>query len=253
MMQKKRKPVKIETLSQEDIERLKPMPNMVLAKFDFKGGLIDEIEINNGKASLYFDPSYEKQWNASPWCTVIKAPDRLFVSQKSRDRSLDWETDIEISVGDRILIEYYVVTNALKLADYEKGGAYIVGDDLYILFRYDAIVLKMVGDTVVPINGFVLATPTEEKIDTTLAVPDTAKKQSERVFRITHVGRPVKRYINEPDMHDTDEVRVGDLVRLRGKVAYQLERDIHRQLDQEYYKFQRKHIVGIYDEQKTEK
>ena len=251
-MKKVKKQGRMPKLSREDFNKLRTAPNMVMAKFHYKDGLIDQIKIGqeDNPMYLYIDTKFEKQWNAQPWCEVVKVPEKLFVSYKprSRERSLRWDTDIEIEVGDEILVDYTVVTNALNHADYDRGGAYLVDDELYIIFRYDMIKVKMDGNIPIPINGYVLATAVDIEYDGSLIIPSTVNQKSERVFEVTHIGSKLKGYPSEPSAYDTDDVQVGSRVLIRGRLAYQLERQVHRKLDKEYYAFQRRHVSGVYYE-----
>jgi hypothetical protein len=130
----------------------------------------------------------ERQW--SVWGTVVAVPPGLsFIphipgwlefNQWATDKSLEWDTDMELSVGDRVLYRYNVRM--------DEDGVFEDADGLLLMVRYDSIYAKQVDGELYPLNGYIFVAPDG---------------------RVVAKGRPLRRYLHYPEREDGE---IGDRV-----------------------------------------
>lgn len=144
----------------------------------------DEIRLKSGD-KLYLDIRFEEYLNAQTAGEVIAVPDSLYFNPKS-DRSLEWDTDVEIQVGDTVIFNYLAVKNARHMKQ-------IIDRDV-VCISYDKIYTVIRNGEVICVNGFILVAPETEKIETTLEIPDTAIERSKQLGRVLYAGSPNRGY-----------------------------------------------------------
>jgi hypothetical protein len=216
--------------------------NNVLIKFDEEP---EEIEVSG--VSLKIDTSFNKMQHQVTTGTVMALPQRLYFDRTNVVKSVEYDVDMELQVGDRVIMSYLSYGEAIKNAS--------IDDCHYV--RYDEIHVILRGDQVIPINGLVLIEPinmTEsnevKEVSKFLILPDYVKVQkSETRGIVRYKGKPVKRYLL--DRFDTiyeseDDVQVGDYVYFSPNYAVPLQYDMHKSLPMTLYRMRRKDIQGIY-------
>jgi len=220
---------------------MKLLFNNVLVKFDEPN---DHIKV--GDVELQIDTSYNPMQHAITTGTVIGLPSRLIFDRKEPAKTMLYDTDMELRVGDRIIFEYLAYGEAVK-NDPIDGGYCI---------RYDEVLVAIRGEQVIPVNGIVLIEPidiseTEEvkEMSKFLVVPDYVKSQkSESRGIVRHVGSPLRGYAMDTSnsIHEADDLHVGDKVYFNSNYAIPLQYEMHRIFDKVLYRMRRKDILGIY-------
>jgi len=220
---------------------MKLLFNNVLVKFDEPN---DHIKV--GDVELQIDTSYNPMQHAITTGTVIGLPSRLIFDRKEPAKTMLYDTDMELRVGDRIIFEYLAYGEAIK-NDPIDGGYCI---------RYDEVLVAIRGEQVIPVNGIVLIEPidiseTEEvkEMSKFLVVPDYVKTQkSESRGIVRHVGSPLRGYAMDTSnsIYEADDIHVGDKVYFNSNYAIPLQYEMHRIFDKVLYRMRRKDILGIY-------
>lgn len=202
----------------------------------------DEIRLKDGK-KLYLDIRFEEYLNAKTAGEVIAVPEKLTFNPDGVV-TLDWETDMELQVGDVVVYNYLAVKNAIDMGN-------VFGDGV-VAISYDKIYTAIRGNEVICVNGFILVEPEQEKIVTTLHLPEIAKEQSKQIGRVVYAGTPNRGYRIEklfnghtaPD----EPVHVGDRVVFNWNDAIpiqpnvELRGEISRSM---LYRMQHKDVHGI--------
>lgn len=166
----------------------------------------DEIRLSGGQ-KLYLDIRFEEYLNAQTAGEVVAVPDSLYYNPKS-DRSLDWDTDMELQVGDVVIYNYLAVKNARHMKQ-------IIDRDV-VCISYDKIYTVIRNGEVICVNGFILVAPEQEVIETFLEIPDTAWERSKQIGRVLYAGTPNRGYRIEKILAGTTSpdspVQAGDRV-----------------------------------------
>lgn len=220
---------------------MKLLFNNVLVKFDEPN---DHIKV--GEVELQIDTSFNPMQHAITSGTVIGLPSRLIFNPDQPDKTMLYDTDMELQVGDRIIFEYLAYGEAVK-NDPIDGGYCI---------RYDEVLVALRGDQVIPVNGIVLIEPiditeTEEvkEMSKFLEIPDYVKKQkSESRGVVRYIGTPLRGYAMDTSrtIYEADDLHVGDKVYFNPNYAVHLQYEMHRIFDKVLYRMRRKDILGIY-------
>lgn len=163
----------------------------------------DEIRLKSGHI-LYLDTRFEEYLNAQTAGEVLDVPERLRFSRDFSRMSLDYDTDMELKVGDVVIYNYLSVSNARKLGHVMDGGG--------VLIPYDKIYVAIRDGKVIPINGVILVEPEQEKIRTFLHTPEQAKLNSKQIGRVMYAGSPNRGYRQFPDIPNDEPVSVGDRI-----------------------------------------
>ena len=139
----------------------------------------------------------ERQW--SVYGRVIAVPERLWFAshmdndvtynQFVSDNSLEFDSEMELKVGDRVLFRYNVRMDDDCVFEDEEG--------LILMVRYDMIYMK---DDLHPVNGWIFVSGND----------------------VVASGVPHKGYLHYPEREDFD-VKVGDEVRYAPRRAVKME------------------------------
>ncbi len=150
--------------------------NHVLVKPD----PVDTIKLAGG-FELFIDNRFEEQKNAPQSGIVVQLPERLIYNEDPEAESLNFDVDMELQVGDRIVFHYLAQDHALRT------GAIIDGN---ILIRYDSIFVALRGEEVIPVNGTVLVVPESEIIKTNLIIPEHLSQKLKTFGTVLAAGTP---------------------------------------------------------------
>ncbi len=207
----------------------------------------ESIKMKSG-TEIYVDNTYEPEKHAMNYGTVLKTPDKLKYSGiKGDEDSLDFDTDMELEVGDVVHFHYLEASKSAKrgrVIQYEGKRA--------VMVRYDRLFFARRGDGIVMTNGWILVDPIyEDEIKSDIiAIPDFSKgkpKTQEGIVR--HIGSGIKENIFAQDFGaDTNEVSVGDRIAFTKHSNILLEYDVHETMDKKYFRVQQKDIIGIYED-----
>lgn len=232
---------------------MKPINNNLLVK-----PIGDNSTIGTDK--LWTDVSWKPEFHVQVANEVIAVPDRLrFDYEPINSKYMDWETEMEIQVGD---IAYF---NKLSILKAQKVGE-------YLLVAYKDCYCVKRGDLIIPINGYMLIEPVyEERVslnseyiildcveeyaqmvakDITCQtlfrnelkqIPDREELKSQGIIR--YLGKPNIRYMDDK-WDDNLDVSVGEYVFLVDRTYPKLEPELHTTIGN-YYCVQRRYIMGV--------
>ena len=248
------------TLTEKQLEGYTPPPNKVLIAPSRSN---DEMIIYNqhtGEQAMkvFIDSSFEPEKNAAITGVVIKTPTHLIYDEDDFDRSLDWDTDMQLRSGDNVIYNFLQVVKAFKKND-EK---YIVvkneNDEIVnicILVKYDNIYVatREIGDGLdtetIVLNGFVIAEPVQLPSEVGgFRLPEKEDSQDKFKAIVRYIGSPVRRFLI-PEKRDPKLPAdiIGKTVFVDKNRFVPLEYSTHRSFadKKKYWRFQRAAIIGI--------
>jgi hypothetical protein len=212
-------------ISKEELERANIPFNHVLIKMlhtsegiKSKGGVI--IGFNTDTVYAEGDNSWSADL-AECYGEVYKVPQKLFFA-KDDPNSMDWDTDMELMVGDIVWFSILESKNSVQLLC--EGVLYksIPYSDCYVAKRliiiehpvhfHDGILgaEPEAVNHVIPLNGYVLLEPVNfDKLSHLDAISDTQIDKSRGIIRF--IGNAPKSYLNDSYAHIFD-LKVGDEV-----------------------------------------
>lgn len=244
------------------------MANYVLIKPDVLG--CDEF-ITKGGLKLYIDTQSLPELHINCWGKVAKNPMGLYYKNMTQG-TLNWDTECETEIGDHVLYDFVAAAQALgKLYDKnfecDDTKYLFCEDELYIVLRYDSLFLAKRNDEMIMLNGYVLVTPVEEEIKSSLVlIPEhIKKKQSLKYGIVAAKGSMINEYatITPHDPIETDycftiqikegkecrikhtDIEIGDMICFERLNDITIEYDVHKKLDKNYFRMQRRDIVAI--------
>lgn len=205
----------------------------------------DEIRIGNGKV-LYLDTRFEEYLNAKTAGRVMAVPDKLKYDPMS-SVSLEWDTDMELMVGDTVVYNYLAVKSAIE--------AGLVMEDGTVVIPYDKIYAAVRDGKVVCVNGFIVVEPEQEVVESFLDVPDSTKQLSKQIGRVLYAGSPNRGYkieqlINGYTGPDTP-VKAGDRVifNWNDAIPVQPNAELRGEIDRKVlYRMQHKDVHALVDD-----
>lgn len=269
---------------------IKPLNNHVLLKVSSNN---KNIRLESGKV-LYLDTSYQKEKHSDVVCEVVAVPDKLIFELSDErnprtgdylkmDGSMDWDCDMELQVGDQVIVHYM----AYVIAFGDNKKAFVEDGVEYFLCPYDMIYLAKrrwtrteentfwvmygsVGVTVdtasnviknnnmviegekiysvIMLNGYVLVQPVERQLKSSvLELPDNIfkGKTNKKKVKVCYAGKPNRQYA--AGVYSDQAVSPGDIVIVDKSIDVPLEAEGHRTFngDQEYWRLQMCLIYGV--------
>lgn len=197
-----------------------------------------------GGIKIFLDNRFSKERHAPTTGTIVKTcgtpvPERM-----------QWETPNEIQEGDYCVYSYEAAMYALDpvnsrlFVDHE-------GDAYFILDYEDLFVVKR-GDHIIPVNGYLLVSPIEEKTDSAFKILRT-DNNSATMGTVAHVGVRNSRYlygsITRDDVFDGEEnISPGDVIVFNANSDLPVEYDLHKSLAKNannFFRLQRRDIEAI--------
>lgn len=223
--------------------------NLVKVRLDKEN---DKIITKSG-VSLYLDTSYQPEQHTVLWGTVEALP--LQLKYSDRGDAMPWLTEMDLQIGDRVVMYYMAVFNCLAR---ERRHYIKEGDDTWIFVNYRNIYALVRDGKIIPVNGYVLVEPVEdpewirkvmEAEEHNYILPDLRQPSNNDVSygKVAHTGKPNLLYF-QPDLSDDDvDVSVGDPVVLRKIRDIPLEYEYHAKMDdgRKLYRVQRHDILAV--------
>ena len=153
--------------------------------------------------------------------------------------SLEYDVDVEVRPGDRVLFRYMATIDA----DQQFDGHYIM--------RYDALFCRIETGWLHPLNGmiFLSVDADQRKVGCMMANPSYIGA-AQTIGKVVHEGMPVRRYRDYDDV-DFDGSLVGKTVIYSKNRAIRIEADDFAQFTNgEYslYRLHRRHVRGILED-----
>ena len=232
------------------LERGKTSGNNVMIELDSEN---DHIKMKTG-GEIYLDTSYEPDKHVTVTGTVRAIPTSLRFDPENPSY-MPWDTDMEIKIGDRVIIHYLAVMNCFR----PEMKKYWVQDGKRLVFiQYRSIFCLIREDVIIPINGYCLVEPIPDRyIESLKERADTAglilagmnEKNNKRVVygRVAYISIPNKRYFDSIYTDKGVDISPGDEVVMRKISDLPTEYEFHAKLDggRKFYRVQRCDIFGV--------
>ena len=234
----------------------KLMPNYVLIKphlahEESRSGikLLGDPDMTSGLSELSEGEEMNMADHAPRYGEVVNICDELYFNKElygtsSTPATLEWDTDIEVKVGDNVFFSYL----------YGAGGEHILyNDELYYLLSYDAVYAIKEEDHPVPINGFILFEAISEGLKSdNIILPDFLNKDKIGVGLVRYLSKPNRDYVYEKAA-DSIDVQEGDVCAFHGlvgnhKIYLEGKDEYFRVYDTRYFLFQRRDIGAVYQQ-----
>jgi hypothetical protein len=264
---------------------IKPTSNRVYVKLDTPN---DHIERVKG-ARIEIDTTYQPEKHITRTGTVIGVPESLvyykthtpepekakmyderYMEEFARNNpprsygGLPWKTEMELQVGDRVVMYFLAVDNCMKQGAYEKEYEFYNGimnmdkKEEFIYVKYQNIYAVIRDEKVIPINGYVLVEPITNPVQEQREKEAEAKKiklvsddkpsNTNAVYgRIVYIGKPNIEY-REKYMSDEgyDDLKEGDEVIMKKISDIPMEYEYHAKVDggRKLFRVQRHDIIA---------
>jgi hypothetical protein len=208
---------------------MKPTSNYVIVK---------PIQDTSVVGSLYIDTSWKPENHVQVINEVVAVPDKLKRLPIDSNGFMEWETPMELEVGDQVWVNYLAILKALEV-DIEGEKCKLV--------PYSKIYFALRGEAVIALNGYVLVEPIPEpEIKTSLILKSEPKeKKTEGIVR--YFGMPNTRYFDPTtgDSVEAEEVEIseGDHIVLKRGYYSKIENELHQSFGN-YLIVHRRNIVG---------
>jgi len=181
-------------------------------------GLADRATYAEGKNSLGADMQ-------EVWGTVVKLPPKLNFD-KEDPNSMDWETDMELEIGDLVWFGIIESANCSEIVVGERLYKIIPYEDLYVAKRdikiernkNDIIIGWNIVSQIIPLNGFVLCQTLNRRKISDLDVISEGHIDTTRCI-VRFVGKPNKQYKVESYV-DFEDLQPGDEVLLAPRTPF---------------------------------
>lgn len=155
---------------------------------------------------------------------VAKVPHGLYFNPED-PKSMDWETDMELQIGDLCFFSLIEAKNSVQLICEGELYKSVPYADCYVAKRYIGSSSGLITE-VIPLNGFVLCEPQMRAKLSDLDHFSTDEVDKTKGI-IKFIGSAPKRYIRDNYSH-IDDLRVGDEVLFDNKTPlFYLERVSH--------------------------
>lgn len=224
--------------------------NYILIKLDPDN---TSIKLKSG-FQLYVDTSFDPEKHQVVTGTVYGIPSKLEYSG-TPNKGLPWLTDMEVKLGDKVVVYYLAIVNALKK---EQQRYFFEGGDKYVLITYNNIFTVYGDGFVKPINGYVLIEPCSDpflektkerlkKLNLEWVKLDTKSNTNVSFGIVRYMGKPNREYVDEGASDDGVDVKIGDTVVLRKVSDIPLQFNLHAKIDggKVYYRAQRRKILAV--------
>lgn len=190
---------------------------------------------NDKDGNLVIDTSYEDEKYAPVSGEVVAVPDALV------PELMDWETEVDVKVGDVVYFHFLGSFNALK----GENRTITVNGEVLLFVNYPSIFAAKTGDALRGINGYSLLKPIEEKSN--LFIEDVTKNYSESMGEVVCKSAPNLSYTYK-GYKDADLVKPGDLALLNKHCnTFVCNPIFHKNKEEGFFRAQLKDIVAIFE------
>jgi len=158
--------------------------------------------------------------------------------------SMEWDTDLEVKVGD---IVYFRLVNLLESQTDAKyyDSTVIINGQVAILMPYDDLIAKVNNDLLEPLNGYILVEPIIH--NNNIGYFEVPSKRSVTEGIVKFIGKPNKHYLFYPELCDLLDVKVGDKVAYPKTAPVRIETEAYKQYGEftALDRLQRRNLFGI--------
>jgi len=165
---------------------------------------------------------------------VVKTP-KMLLFRDDHKFGMEWGTVIEVEEGD---VVYFG-----KMASY---GAAVLSDDKgsYYLIHYSELILKLSGEELYPLNGYVVVTKEDDVVKSKLIIVPS-KKHNKRLGVVKYIGRPNTHYFpKSKKIQEITGISEGDRVMFGIAGWTELEDPRYAKLDKNIGYIHRRWIVA---------
>lgn len=219
---------KIYQLTQEELNNFQLVGNTNKVLVKVHDPILNKT---TGSGILMVAPT-DMDWNpdihADRYGIVQKVPETL------NFKRMMWETEIEIEYGDLIWYDYLMSLNSDSI---------FVGEVEYKLMDYQFLYVAKRWDEIVPLNGYCLFEPKEDKLTTKSDLILIHEGRDIRQAKMIYAGRKNKKY--DQDWTDECNIEVGDMA-IFGMPPIMLEAEYHSLFEgkKQYRISQRRYVLG---------
>jgi len=227
-------PNEIFKLTAEEFNRIKLLNNNVAIEIvhrnedeKTKSGLIiiQDPDLFTAK-DIKTAEEYDTSQHLDRWGVVAKLPDKLHFTPKEQSSpwKCDWETEIEVRIGDEVWANYY---------DLHHCPIFRVEGRDYWIIQYQALIVAkrnytdLTSQTIL-LNGYCLFEQINEGLKSKFLILDEKINKSKGIVK--HVGSLNKNYCYA-NRSDDVEVNPGDEVIFRTEAECLLENSQHRHFE----------------------
>jgi co-chaperonin GroES (HSP10) len=221
---------------------------------------------------LLVDTTFEPEKHVVRVGTVTSLPEKLYYRRKLhinlsaeelknqsstrlRYDGMPWKTEMELKIGDRVVMYFMAVQNCLR----NEYKWYVrEGKTIRIFIKYQNIYAAIRDGKVIPVNGYVLVEPVEDpdwirKLEKAksagLELPDLRKPSNTNVVfgRIVYQGIPNQEYYEETLSDAHHEEKIGDVVVMKKISDIPIEYEYHAKIDggRKLYRLQKHDILAV--------
>lgn len=198
------------TRKQFDAYKVAHPSNLVIVEMPPEKDLLTEsgVKLNFNPDTLYAEGNDSHVADVCPVSgIVVKVVDKLYFSRRDVDRTMMWETDMELKVGDEVWFHPLIAKNCDEV---EVDGT------VYKIIPFEDCFIARRGDEVICLNGNVLLEPVMLPKISELDVLDKDIDKTRGIVAFN--GSDVKRYMSVGQA-DMPNLQKGDLVAIQ-KDAY---------------------------------
>lgn len=198
-----------------------------------------KIKTESG-VELYMDTDYKPENHAKVLCEVLAIPKQLIYNKKRKEYSMEWKTEMNVKIGEKVIINY------LKSLDAEKYNHFVVNGEKLYLVPYSSLYLAMRNNQIIMLNGYMLMEQISKKskFGSILAPNEYEFKKGNRRAIVRYMHEPNLEYIYQSHVDD-DIMSEGDQVILSYGFNRKAENELHKILDKDYLVVQRYQIAAV--------
>ena len=232
------------------LEHGKTVGNNIMVELD---GENDHIKTKDG-GELYLDTSYAPEKHVTVTGIVKAVPTNLIFNPEDPNM-MPWDTDLEIQVGDRVIIHYLAVMNCFRK---EIKKYWAEDGKRFVFIQYRSVYCILRGQEIIPINGYCLIEPMpdryieslEERADTAgLILAGMKEQNNKRVVygRVAYTSIPNRSYFDAIYTDNGVDIIPGDEVVMKRISDIPTEFEYHAKIDggRKLWRVQRRDIFGI--------
>lgn len=204
-----------------------------------------DYKLSNG-TTIKIDVTFEREKHAPIKGRIVSLPERL-IYDTNNPRSLRWQTEMNLEVGDTVYYSYLSAMNALSDEDPRRVET---SKNVQLFIRYDQIfAAERNGEVVVP-NGMALIEPVKKYNGSRkIALPPRLRNKDSSVLGIVkYLGEPNKEYLDdEIKMPDDDSLKVGDTIVMDRVSDIPLEYGFHKSIDEgsKLFRVERRLLIAV--------
>ncbi|MGD0340526.1 MAG: hypothetical protein ABSA76_02295 [Bacteroidales bacterium] len=226
------------------MDRKRTLNNLVLIKLDPENTMV---------RGLFIDTTFNPEMHCTVTGEVYGIPSHLqFTGQANI--GMPWDCDMELKYGDKVVVYYLSIVNALNRKD---PKCVYEGDDRFVLIPYDRIYATMRDGKITPINGYVLTEEVEnpaimeertrmEKMGLKQIILRKNSITNVVYSRVKYLGKPNRRYTEDDHTDEGVDIAVGDIIISKKVSDIPMQYSLHQKINQgeKLFRIQRRNIFA---------